>query len=66
MSQTAFLSCETCAGRGFLRTGGDFFERKYPRCTVCQGVGQRYLETPPTPPQEGGKQGLLSGLDWEA
>lgn len=42
---TAFLSCQGCDGRGFLRSG-DFYHRTFPRCKVCQGLGQAYLEEP--------------------
>lgn len=35
--------CLSCDGRGFLRSG-DFYNRTFPKCTACKGVGQFYLE----------------------
>jgi hypothetical protein len=40
---TGFLRCERCSGLGFLRAG-DFADRTFPRCPVCNGIGQAYLE----------------------
>lgn len=39
----AFEVCKTCGGLGFQRKG-DFADRTFPKCPVCQGLGQVYLD----------------------
>lgn len=43
---TGFTPCEPCGGLGFHRSG-DFANRSFPRCTVCKGLGQAYLDPEP-------------------
>lgn len=59
MTSTAFIRCGFCDGQGFLRKG-EFADRTFPRCNVCNGIGQIYLEPVPERPKP-----LLGLADFE-